>query len=202
MFGPLRSDIEVRFLEVESFFTATKDFSGDLAATAKGLVFVHLYAAYEFTVKSVVQTAIDSINAHGHKMKEIKPSLMALYLDRELTSLRDAGRRNLWNTRLHLFQRVFCDDKIALANNTGPPSDGSHYRHTHLIMIFNVFGIARLPARRRAHLHRIDEIVDHRNQIAHGNETAAEVGRRYTRADVAHRIGPNEERLPAFGFCL
>jgi hypothetical protein len=188
MFIPLRSDIEARFSALESFFVATSNFKGDLAATAKGLAFVQLYATYEFTVKSVVQTAIDSINAHGHKMKDMKPSLMALYLDRELASLRDAGRRNIWNARLQLFERVFCDDVIALSNNAGPPSDGSHYRHTHLITIFNVFGIARLPARRRVHLYRIDEIVDHRNQIAHGNETAAEVGRRYTRSEVAHRI--------------
>jgi hypothetical protein len=188
MFGPLRSDIEARFSELESFFAAARIFDGDLAATSKGLAFVQLYAAYEFTVKSVVQTAIDSINTHAHKMKDIKPSLMALYLDRELASLRDAGRKNIWNARLRLFERVFCDDIIALANNAGPPTDGSHYRHTHLITIFNVFGIARLPARRRTHLFRIDEVVNHRNQIAHGNETAADVGRRYTRSEVSHRI--------------
>jgi hypothetical protein len=188
LFRPLRSDIEARFSALELFFAATSDFRGDLAATAKGLAFVQVYAVYEFTVKTVVQTAIDSINVHGHKMKDMKPSLMALYLDRELTSLRDAGRRNIWNARLRLFERVFGDEVISLPNNAGPPSDGSHYRHTHLITIFNVFGIARLPARRRTHLYRIDEIVDHRNQIAHGNETAADVGRRYTRSEVTHRI--------------
>jgi hypothetical protein len=90
--------------------------------------------------------------------------------------------------RLKIFERAFCDDIIRLPNNSGPPSDGSHYRHTHLIMIFGVFGISRLPARRRLHLYRIDEVVNNRNQIAHGNETAAEVGRRYTRPEIAKMI--------------
>ncbi len=186
MFAPLQLEIQRRFSSVESFFSATRSFKGDLAATAKGLVFVQAYAIYEFAVRSTVQHAIDSINNHKHKMKDIAPCLLALYLDPELTSLRDSGRKNIWANRLKLLGRAFSNDAIALPNNTKPPDDGTHYRHSHLIMIFNVFGIARLPVRRRRHLHRIDEVVNNRNQIAHGGETAEEVGRRYTRADMIH----------------
>jgi hypothetical protein len=53
-------------------------------------------------------------------------------------------------------------------------------------MIFRVFGINRLPVRRRAHIGRINEVVGHRNLIAHGTETANDIGRRYTRADISH----------------
>lgn len=35
---------------------------------------------------------------------------------------------------------------------------------------------------------RIDEIVNHRNSIAHGEETAGDIGRRYSRKDIAQRI--------------
>ncbi len=34
----------------------------------------------------------------------------------------------------------------------------------------------------------VDEIVNHRNAIAHGDETADLVGRRYTYSEVANRI--------------
>jgi hypothetical protein len=96
MFDPLRSEISARFSAIRSFFSATRNFKGALAATGRGLAFVQVYAAYEFTVKSVIQTSIDSINSHGHKMKDISPSLLALYLDNELKSLRDTGRKNIW----------------------------------------------------------------------------------------------------------
>jgi hypothetical protein len=188
MFLPLRTDVDARFLKTESFFQATRRLQGDDGATAKGLVFIQLYAAYEFTVRSVVQISIDAINAHGHKMNELSPSLLALYLDGEMNSLRDAGRRNIWRARLRVLERAFSGDLLALPNNAGPPSDGSHYRHTHLQIIFEVFGIRGLPVRRRKHLYRIDEVVDNRNKIAHGNETAFEVGRRYTSAEIAHVI--------------
>jgi hypothetical protein len=107
MFGPLRSEIDARFHELQSFFAASRGFRGDLAATAKGLAFVQVYAAYEFTVRGVVEAAIDSINVHGHRMREMAPCLMTLYLDNELKSLRDSGRTKVWDARLALFERPF-----------------------------------------------------------------------------------------------
>lgn len=186
MFPNLRSEIDARFSQAEQLFRATKEFKGDLAAAAKGLAFVQYYAVYEFTVRSIVRVAIDSINAHGHKMKDMAPSLMALYLDPELTALRDRATTRVWEHRLRIFDRAFSADSAALSNDTIPPSDGSHYRHGHLLMIFKVFGIARLPVRRRRHLYRIDEVVGNRNKIAHGEETAEDIGRRYTRGDIGH----------------
>jgi hypothetical protein len=149
---------------------------------------VHVYAAYEFTVQGVVQVAIDMINSHKHMVKDMTPALMTLYLDKELSSLRDVGLRGVWSARLTLLQRVFSSDVITLANNTGPPTDGTHFRRTHLTTILSAFGINRTPARRHRHLFRIDEVVGHRNQIAHGGETAASVGRRYSRADISQVI--------------
>lgn len=184
MFATLQSDVESRFAVVRSFFRETQDFKGDLGAAAKGLVFVQVYAVYEFTVRSTVQIAIDAINAHKTKLRDISPSLMALYLDPELSALKDCGPKSVWSNRLRIFKRAFSGDPVYVSNGTGPPHDDSHYRHTNLITIFAVFGIQRLPVRRKRHLFRIDEIVDNRNQIAHGSETAEEVGRRYSRQQI------------------
>ncbi len=172
---------------MESFFAVTGGLDGDNGATARGLVFVQVYAAYEHAVNGVVRISIDSINAHKHKMKEISHSLLALYLDSEFHSLRDSGRRNIWRARLNVLNRAFSDEVISLPNNAGPPTDGNHYRRSHLYMILEVFGITSLPVLPQ-HLTRIDEVVGNRNQIAHGGETAFEVGRRYTVSDVDHVI--------------
>ncbi len=172
----------------QAFFSASKAFRGDLAATAKGLVFVQLYAAYEYAVRAAVETAIDSINLHQTRMRDIRPQLLALYLDPLLTSLRDSGRDRVWEKRVEIFEQAFSANLANLSQETRPPSDGSHYRHTQLLMILRVFGITRKPVRRRRHLYRIDEVVNNRNQIAHGSEKAEDVGRRYTRDEVNHII--------------
>lgn len=184
MFPTLQSDVESRFAVVQSFFRATRDFKGEIAAAAKGMAFVQVYAIYEFTVRSAVQISIDALNAHKTRIRDISPSLLALYLDPELSALKDCGVKNVWGNRLKIFERAFSRELISLSNGIGPPNEGAHYRHPDLIMICKVFGIARLPVPRRRHLFRIDEVVDNRNQIAHGSETAEEVGRRYTRPEI------------------
>jgi hypothetical protein len=188
MFPALKTEVEARFDAINLFFGATRNLTENHAAIAKGLMFVQMYAVYEFTVNSVVSAAIDSIKSYNHKMKDMSPSLMALFLDPELNSLRDGQRRNEWNNRLKLFERVFSRETLNLSSGTRPPNDGSHYRYTHLVLIFQVFGIRRLPVRRRNHIQRITEVVDHRNSIAHGNERAEDIGRRYTKSEIQTAI--------------
>lgn len=113
---------------------------------------------------------------------------MALFLDPEWDSLRDGGRRSEWDNRLKIFERAFSNDLLNVSSETKLPSDGSHYKYTQLVMIFRVFGIQRLPVRRRRHEQRILEVVTHRNAIAHGEEGADGIGRRYTRSEVLHMI--------------
>ena len=184
MFAVLKTEVESRFDAIELFFNETKHLKDEHAATTKGLMFVQVYAVYEFTIKSVVRVAIESIRARRYKMKDISPSMMPLFLDPEWNSLRDGGRKNEWENRLKIFERAFSNDPVDLSGETRPPSDGSHYRYTQLLVIFKVFGIRRLPVRRRQHIQRITEVVGHRNSIAHGQEKPEDVGRRYTRSEI------------------
>jgi len=187
MFNPLKAEVVGRFTAVESFFKAAHGLKGNEAQTARGLAFVQMYAAYEYTVTTVVQRAIDSLISHNHATNKLAPSLFALFLDPELTSLRDCPMKSEWERRLDLFKRVF-DDAPAIVSNTVFPKDGTHFRSSQLQMIFRVLGINRTPAQRHRHLHRINEVVEARNAIAHGRETADGVGRRFTRAEVLHAI--------------
>lgn len=186
MYPALKAEIEARFAAMALFFDATKGFARDNEMTAKGLMFVQAYAVFEFTVSRVVQLAIDAIKAHNHKLQDLSPPLLALFLDPELQSLRAVGHKGVWDRRLKLFERAFSKSPLDISADTDLPHDGSHFRYTQLQTIFQVFGIKRLPVRRRAHIPRIDEVVGHRNQIAHGSETAVDVGRRYTRSEICH----------------
>ena len=184
MFTTLATEVDDRFSSLELFFKDTRSLKGRHAAMVKGLMFVQVYAVYEFTVKGVVRAAVDSIATHGHELKDIRPSLMSLLLDPEWKSFRDSGRKRQWEGRLRVLERAFSNEAVTVPEETSIPSDGTHYRYSQLCVIFRVFGIARMPVRRKLHIPRISEVVGHRNAIAHGRETAEQIGRRYTRPEV------------------
>lgn len=187
MFAPLTAEVINRFAAVEACLKASKGQSMDVEQTAKGLCFVQVYAAYEFTVRAVVRTAVDAITAHNHRTQDLIPSLMALFLDAELSGLKDCPAARTWEYRIKLFETLFSNRKAAV-HNTVFPNDGSHFRDQQLQTIFNVLGIKRTPAQRKRHLFRINEVVGHRNNIAHGQDTAESVGQRYSRPEVLHII--------------
>lgn len=187
MFGPLKAESSARFTSVESFFKASRGMPTSEEKTARGVAFVLMYAAYEYTVSTAVQNAIDTLSSHRHRVKNLTPPLMALFLDRELQILKSCSHKSVWAKRLDLFEKAFSNE-IASLPNTVLPTDGEHYRSSHLKIIFSVLGIKTLPVRRKNHLVKIDEIVEHRNAIAHGRETPDQVGRRYTREDVLNTI--------------
>jgi len=187
MFVPLKTEIESRFAAVDSFFKETRKLKSNEEKTARGLAFVHMYSVYEYSVRTAVQIAIDAISVHAHNSKDLSPTLLALFLDAQLKSLKDCGLKDLWRKRLQLFEAAF-STSIPIIDNQVIPTDGTHYRHTHLQIIFEVLGIKRTPAQRQRHLLRIDEVVNNRNAVAHGRETPDAVGRRYTRGDIHHRI--------------
>lgn len=188
MFRELKMEVEDRFVAARQFFDATGKLEGRHATAAKGLIFVQVYAVYEFTVTRAISASINTIKGHNHKMKDLTPSLLALFLDPELRSLGDVARKLEWDRRLRLFEKALSAEPLSLSSETNPPDDRSHYRYSQLELIFRVFGIARMPVRRRRHGQRIDEVVGHRNSIAHGDETPEDVGRRYTRSEIRKAI--------------
>lgn len=191
MFHPLRLEVMNRFTAVRIHFRAQRKMDGVAAQAARGLVFVQIYAVYEYTVVTMMQVAIDAIVSHQRSFSDLRPSLLALFLDPMLDSLRKVGPNKVWDTRMAMMTQACSTDPVVVPNGV-LPVNGTHFRYEQLQLIFKVLGIKRRPARKWQHLHRINEIVEHRNHIAHGLETAENVGRRYTRGDIYHRIRQTE----------
>ena len=186
MFHNLQLEVMNRFTAVEQYFRVSLPDSGsvqgNVAQTLKGLVFVQIYAIHEYTVLKVVQYGSDAIMAHSHCYSNLRPSLLALFLDPQLAALRDCGPNNIWARRLDLLD-LAVSNKVPSLPQAPLPSDGNHFRHAHLNLILRVFGIDGTVAVRRQEF-RIDEVVNNRNSISHGGETAAEVGRRYSHREI------------------
>ena len=174
-----------RFTAVEQHFRKSPARS-DVGQTAKGLVFVQVYGIYEYTARSMMRLAIAEIAACGHSFSDLRPSLLALFLDPELSAVRDAGEAKVWAKRLRLIERLLSDDPITAVDAT--PHDGANFKHSQIEMILRVLGVRRAMTLRKRHLFKIDELVSNRHRIAHGEETALEVGRRYSRQDILNHM--------------
>jgi hypothetical protein len=186
MFQALQLEVMDRFTAVEQHFRKSPSRPSDVGQTAKGLVFVQVYGIYEYTAKSMTRLAIAQVAACGHTFADLRPSLLALFLDAELSAVRDAGEGKLWEKRLRLLERVFSADPVTAVNAI--PHDGANFKHSQIEMILKILGVNRKMTIRERHLFRIDELVSNRNRIAHGEETALEVGRRYSRQDIRYHI--------------
>ena len=187
MFPDLQLEILDRFTAVEQYFRKSPRGPNDPnAQMAKGLVFVPIYAVYEYAAKSVMQLAIKEIAAHAHTYSALSPSLLAVFLDPQLDAFRDCPAKSQWEKRFSLFEVALSKRSITPVETV--PHDGSHFRHTQLLVMLKALGIHRSLTVRKRHLFKIDEIVENRNAVAHGLETPADVGRRYSRSDIARDI--------------
>ena len=187
MFPALQLEILDRFSALEAHFRSSKLLEGGVSQTARGLVFIQLYAVHEYLIQTGFRIAITQIASHGHRFSELKPSLLTVFLDSSFQSVQDCASKRAWETRLQLVGRASSRGQITVPESAFP-TDGTHFRHPNLLLIFDVLGIERKLTVRRRHLFMIDEVVNHRNAIAHGSETAASIGRRYSRSDMWKRI--------------
>jgi hypothetical protein len=178
-----------RFTTVDQCFRkAPKDRSKppELAQNAKGSVYVQIYAIYEYTVRTATLAAIQQIAGHSLAYCDVKPHLLAIFLDPQVRSLRDCGDGDTWKRRFDLLKKMLSDEAISAVDVV--PHDGSHFRHTQVELILELLGLSPRFTYRKRHLYKIDEIVENRNSITHGNETAVAIGQRYSRSDVAKDI--------------
>jgi hypothetical protein len=183
MFPTLQLEVMDRFTAVEAHFKRSQTWKGDPALIAKGLMFVQIYAIYEYTVKGVMRAAIQTIATHSHAYSDLRPSLLAVFLDPELRSLRDCMPGDIWDRRMRLLERSISADSLQEVSTL--PMDGTHFRHSHILLILKTLGIRRALTARKRHLYMIDDVVDKRNSVSHGDATAVEVGRRYSRQEIA-----------------
>jgi len=187
MFPNIQREIDERFGDITSHFKRATTALKPHDTAVRGLVFVQIYAVYENIVNQVVQRAAEEIAAHGHTYNTLKPQIQSLFLDSELRSVQETANKKVWESRIVLLQKSRSNDPIVAPLNV-IPNDRSHYRYSNLLIIFRVFDVRARPVAHKKHSLRVDEVVENRNAIAHGRETAEAIGRRYTRRDIERRI--------------
>ena len=98
------------------------------AAACKGLAFVQLYATYEYSVRSAVQSTLIALRAGGVEIRTLRRDLLALVLDSQWDSVSQSGRPRVWDSRMALIASIDSRELTSTLRDDLFPSDGSHYR--------------------------------------------------------------------------
>jgi hypothetical protein len=132
----------------------------------RGLFYVHLYGAFEYSVNRIVTGAAQDINAAQVPHHNVTHTLGTLVLDGMFNAIGQPGRQ--WKGRLDLIQTRI-SATIAQIDD-GSVGSQNIWLET-LEEIFQVFGIAAPVMFDVTKTGYINEVVEARNKIAHGQDS-------------------------------
>ena len=154
----------------------------------KGLMFVQMYSAYEFTVVHCFAAAIRSFNRFAIPFAKTRRSILGLVLHSRFQSLKQLADRRSWSKRVDFLMESESVNSCSISD-TLFPMDDSHFRSSQLETICQLLGIPLSTLMPEPRLHGwITEVVENRNAIAHGRETAEAIGSRYSSASLQQRL--------------
>lgn len=193
MFSDIKSISTERLIEIKTFIELIKRLEPPIAniypteiAAMKGLFFVQIYGAFEYTLTSIIQRTIEEINKTNITLNQCKPIILSMALNPDLDSLYEVGEMKKWEKRWNLFDKFEGDSILNIANNIFP-TNGQNIRHNQLASIWKTFDVQSAIFPENSLGGRITEIVNHRNSIAHGNNSSSEIGSRVTINDIDNR---------------
>lgn len=144
----------------------------DEVKVLRGLFFVHLYGAFEKSVNEAVERYIQKIDDLKVAYVDFSSIFLPTALDSVFTSIQMGGK---WEKRVDFFKILESNDKCGI-RNTIFSDQLTNTWFKNLDRIALCVGAARPFLRNVADSHYLDEVVEKRNQVAHGRNTPLHVG--------------------------
>lgn len=162
----------------------------------KGLFQVQLYSSLEKTVNELIENTLTYISSNSVKSSHYALPFNSISLVDKLKAFKDCGYNNFFNKALEIFTEL-SSSNINPLNETAFSNNLQNIWTKTIEEVIKSFGITGfyIDPRVRA---TIDELVDKRNAVAHGRESAAVVGERF-RTDV---LRSKMEIINTFSFQL
>lgn len=184
MFSDIDSETTRRLLESKVIldFARVQESSRHNAALYKGLFFVPLYGALEYTATAAVQRCISKLNERGIDIKALKPTLYSLIFNNECNSLADSKDKK-WTKRFELFSKLNVSQPCHIDEYLFPTSTGN-IKYQQMESIWKTFGISANVVNTNRIIGRLDTLADNRNKIAHGRELPSSIGSSYTISEI------------------
>ena len=194
-FSSLRSDLTERLSQVgevwrilERLESPELQFSKPGLRSLKGLLFVQLYATYEFTVVNSFAATIRELNSHLIPLNRLNLPTLGLALHQEFQKFQTTKESKGWLTRISLLELSHSSAASTILEELFPVAD-CQYRPPQLEIICQLLALppgALLPDVRFKSW--IEEVVENRNAIAHGREAAEGIGGRISITDLKHKV--------------
>jgi len=188
-FNTIKSENASRFSEVQvylNYITSVEPAVTDSiipleVKIMRGLFYVHLYAAIEKAINEIVQRTIMMINSKRVQNNHYALVFNAISKIDRIKAINDCGSNNLFNKSIDLFSDMN-NKSITEINETVFSNKLQNVKIKNIEEVVLAFGITKLCIEQRERA-TINEIVDKRNAVAHGRETATYTGERH-RAEV------------------
>jgi hypothetical protein len=145
------------------------------ARILRGLFFVHLYAALEFTVNQGTQHFLQAVDALNVPPAHLEPSFFSVALDSSFSAFRNVGEDKRWAARLKLINQ----QSSAAAQTISGDLFGLYLQNIwieKLDVLFRCFNIDQPVVPDPSYRLYVDELVDRRNGVAHGRFSALGIG--------------------------
>lgn len=188
MFESIRENITRRFRDLKIWATNIPDNQGidDFQLACFGLFFVYIYGLYEEIIRNIISATINGLNSSSACLEQCIYGLYPLIFSTEYDSLYNVGNEHKWERRWDISSKFSANPDIQIPYELFP-TDGKNIRIRQLESLFKSFGITESVLPSPAIGGYIQEMVNNRNDIAHGNKLPKEVGRQYTKADLLLR---------------
>lgn len=185
MFDGIKEDITRKFIELKLWVSKipTRTSDSDFATISRGLFFVYIYGIYEEIIRRTVVATIEELNSSAATIDRCTYELYAILFSSEYDSLYCVGNEKKWEKRWEISNRFIQNQTIQIQSDLFP-TDGRNLRIRQLQSIANSFGMKENVLPRNEVRGYIEEMVNNRNDIAHGNKLPKEIGRNYTVNDL------------------
>lgn len=188
---------DVRLVEVQKLLAHIKSLesaaadgdavSGQAASMLRGLFYVSLYGALEYAVSLSVQILLQEITKVEVPYSHFEHLMHTIALDAEFQSLVDSGWTSKFPRRKQLLDKQVSADPCRL-NDTVFHDQLQNLWFKTLKLVFEHLGITKTAVPEPRMQGYVDEIVNYRNEVAHGRSSASAVGRLISSSDLDQRL--------------
>lgn len=179
----VRTEVLSRFLEVNHLLNVIKSMEDAIIAPApapleykifKGFFYVHLYAGIEFSVNELVITTLTLAKSKNILYHHIENKFYTIALSSNLDSLRSSSSKSFLDKSADLFLAIESSDisnfDETLVSKYLQNVWGKTFNQVSKTLGMNIFTITGRE------MYVFDQIVGNRNKLAHGRDTAEDIG--------------------------
>jgi hypothetical protein len=197
--SPYKDELRQRILSIRHILDAGDpsiqvSSSVDISREVRGLAILLLFATYENLIKSICRGILERASTLRVGNRRLKTGFRQFAVHNIIVSIANTPERKLWVSRTRELLEVLNETKKCTIDPQIFPRDENYMRRSQVKLVFDLFELGDPGILLKETWDRLDTIVTQRNQIAHGELTPQEIGRRYTNSEIRDLVNKWEAR--------